>query len=460
MKNSFKDKIKFFEPHGKLVFKNNNNKPRHTVTFEKGFDKKCVISENKENASSEKTKNFCNKSISKELQTFINDKPVFPCLLISKDDIGKIEMNMNCLNDIDIDKIKIISEDSFEIAKRKEMNDSQTIDFSNYQFDISVIHNNANFLKKTKSNQKTSYKNNSIIGKYKLYSFNINEGDLSFNQYFIDKFNNIANDISSDTIKAKEIDEIFENQGYYIPLKIYIGGLFINKYNKENIRGIRDSLISLNKKLGYNQYEVEFKDSIEISSENKINQIFINENTQIIGGDRTEKNFDKWIKSIKIFNSNLIECTNIIEAKNILPNDLKQKLKVPLQLVEQKYLSRKKYVEIIKSLRDIIIEEEKGYDNISKGICQVSNIPVIYVKIINILTEEKFLRCVKKNLKESFSDIIVGFKIEDNKMDGLNGEWKIYSNPLLQKEINMRFWSQISNEQDFSLYVYLMKFPE
>ena len=52
----------------------------------------------------------------------------------------------------------------------------------------------------------------------------------------------------------------------------------------------------------------------------------------------------------------MIECTNIIEAKNILTNELKLKLKIPLQIVEQKYLARKKYIQIIKSIKDIEIE--------------------------------------------------------------------------------------------------------
>ena len=66
----------------------------------------------------------------------------------------------------------------------------------------------------------------------------------------------------------------------------------------------------------------------------------------------------------------------------------------------------------------------------------------------------------RKKIAESFDDLIVGFKIIDERMDGLNGEWKIYTNPLLQKEIKILFWSQFVREQRFSLYIYLIKFPE
>ena len=134
-------------------------------------------------------------------------------------------------------------------------------------------------------------------------------------------------------MKAKEIDEIFENQGYYIPLKIYLGGIFINRYKL-------------------------FKEDINLSGED-IRKIFINENTQIIGGEKSEKNFELWTQSIQISNSNIIECSNIIEAKNILPNQLKEKLKKPLQLVEEKYLKRTKYIEYINSLKDIKLSEKR-----------------------------------------------------------------------------------------------------
>lgn len=94
-------------------------------------------------------------------------------------------MNMHCLKDIN--NIKLIKEEGFEITKRKDAYYYQIIDFSNFQFDISVIHNNINFSSKAKNIEKISKINNLIIGKYKLYSFNINEGELSFNSTFFKK---------------------------------------------------------------------------------------------------------------------------------------------------------------------------------------------------------------------------------------------------------------------------------
>lgn len=97
---NIKERIKYFQ-----------DKPKKLITFEKKSEKKPLISEQKDNGSSDKGGTFYKRTISGELQAFINEKPVFPCLLISKDDNGKIESSMNCLNDIDIDKIKAIKED-------------------------------------------------------------------------------------------------------------------------------------------------------------------------------------------------------------------------------------------------------------------------------------------------------------------------------------------------------------
>ena len=124
-------------------------------------------------------------------------------------------------------------------------------------------------------------------------------------------------------------------------------------------------------------------------------------------------------------------------------------------------MARKKYIQIIKSLKDIKIEDEiKGCDNISKGIFEERKIPFIYEKKISIFTEASIIGYEKKEITESFNDLIVGFKIVDERKDGLNGEWKIYTNPLLQKEIKCRFWTQFARELRFSLYIYLIKFPE
>ena len=174
---SFKEKLNIFQKSIDDVDKINITKSFDKI---KSSGKKVMIFGDIKN--DKKENNIYNKILQ-----FIKEKPVFPCLLISKDDNGKIEMNMHCLKDINIDNIKLIKEEGFEITKRKDAYYYQIIDFSNFQFDISVIHNNINFSSKAKNIEKISKINNLIIGKYKLYSFNINEGELSFNSTFFKK---------------------------------------------------------------------------------------------------------------------------------------------------------------------------------------------------------------------------------------------------------------------------------
>ena len=428
---SFQDKLKLFQQQGNESSSNNSAIKIDKI---KGIGKKAIISGE-----------MINKP-NNEIKKFIEEKPVFPCMLVSKEDNEKIELNIHCLKDINLDKIKVIKEERFEMVKRKDIYDYQLIDFSNFHFDISVIHNNISFSAKAKN--LNSENNNSLIGKYKLYSFNINEGDLSFNSHFLKKFEDIANNNSSDQIKAKEIEEIFENQGYFIPLKIYIGGLFYNNIYKKNTFGLYKSF----------SFKIEEEKSLDFSKE-EIKQIFLNENTKIIGGEKNEKNYEKWTESVKISNSNIIECTNIIEAKSILPNDLKNKLKKPLQLVEEKYLKRKKFFQIINSIKDIELGENKGYNNFSKGICKESNIPEIYKKEIYAFGDLSF-GFTEKSISEVFDDIIVGFEIVSKRNDDYNGEWDIKFNPLLKNKINIAFVTQFLRVEKYMINVYLMKIPE
>ena len=142
-----------------------------------------------------------------------------------------------------------------------------------------------------------------------------------------------------------------------------------------------------------------------------------------------------------------------------MPNQLKEKLKKPLQLVKEKYLKRTKYIEYINSLKDIKLGEKKGYNDFSKGICKESNIPEVYKKEIYCYGDKSF-GYTTKIISESFDDIIVGFNIISKRDDEFNGEWDIEFNPLLKKEIKITFVSQFIRVEKYMIYIYLMKFPE
>ena len=200
------------------------------------------------------------------------------------------------------------------------------------------------------------------------------------------------------------------------------------------------------------------------SNKNKLNEIYNSEKTEIIGGNYTSKNFEEWIKSIKLSNSSVIECSNIITAKNIIEYDLRKKLEIPLKMIEDKYSRKKKYLEYIDQIKDKKVFEMKGDNNFSVGICKEvkeSSEPHIYKKKFIIDTKVSIIPAkYKEKFQENFNDIIVGFEIHEDRGDGHNGEWKIKNEPLGTKELSIRFESGWHRGQDFTINVYLMENPK
>ena len=105
------------------------------------------------------------------------------------------------------------------------------------------------------------------------------------------------------------------------------------------------------------------------------------------------------------------------------------------------------------------LDEYKGYDDFSKGICKENDIPEIYRKEIDFYAKKSF-PYTTKTVSESFEDIIVGFKLISKRDDDKNGEWDIKFNPLLKKEINITFTSQFVRVEKYMIYIYLMRFPD
>lgn len=100
-----------------------------------------------------------------------------------------------------------------------------------------------------------------FVGEYKLHSFTIQEQYLSFTDYYISQFQKIAYSNSSDKEKAKELENIFQKIGYYIPTKIYIGGSIVNKFDSTKSNKIRESVLGL--KQGLSLDKKDFKLNLE-----------------------------------------------------------------------------------------------------------------------------------------------------------------------------------------------------
>ena len=393
-----------------------------------------------------------------EIDEFLKNTPVIPCFLISKDE-GRIEVSIDGFEKkkIPIEKIK---ENYFKILYQEEEEDFNILIDKNFSADICLYGNGQNFERKAHSNKDNSEEHKVFVGEYKLYSLNIREEDLSFSKYYKDKFQAIANSDSSDKEKAKELENIFSVIGYFIPKKIYIGGMLINHTDKikriKTINTINSLKVSFNKNISINS-------GFDSSNKSKLNEIFNSEKTEIIGGNTACKNFEEWIKSIKISNSNIIECTNIITAKNIMEDTLRKNLEIPLKIIENKYLREKKYLEYLNEIKNTKLTVLEGESDIIKGICKEidkSSEPIIYLKTFSIYRDPSTIPFRTTEIfSQNFSDMIVGFKITDERKDNLNGKWTLESNPLGKNDIKITFESKFIRAQHFFIYVYLMKYP-
>jgi len=116
------------------------------------------------------------------------------------------------------------------------------------------------------------------------------------------------------------------------------------------------------------------KSSFCSEEKSKFNKIYNSQSTQIIGGDNQAKTFEDWIKSINLTNSNVIECCIIITANNILDDELKKQLEIPLKLINEKYDRIKKYLNNINQVKDKKICLTKGYGNFNRGLCEEKNV--------------------------------------------------------------------------------------
>ena len=92
--------------------------------------------------------------------------------------------------------------------------------------DISVFHCDSTFTKKAK-NKNNYYKTRKfLVGKFILYSINIDPDDIHFTDFIINEIKNVSNTVKNDYQNGKELDNIFKEYGFYIPLTVYIGGIF------------------------------------------------------------------------------------------------------------------------------------------------------------------------------------------------------------------------------------------
>ena len=84
---------------------------------------------------------------------------------------------------------------------------------------------------------------------------------------------------------------------------------------------------------------------------NILNNFYSNSEKIIIGGDLKKDNFEDWKLSINEKNAEIINYDNIIKITDLLDEDIKIKLKIPLKIIDEKYEKRKNYYETVNKLK-------------------------------------------------------------------------------------------------------------
>ena len=391
----------------------------------------------------------------------------FPFSLKIKEN-GVIETDKSSLDDTSSSTLIYVKEDSyqydrFELDQESKNSNFETIDFA-LSSDISYfLHCDGKYKSKVEQAKKKSIKILYYIVKKKLFSLFIKRSDIIINEAFKQKIEDIANEeLYTEEEKARELAKLFNEYGYFVPLKITIGGYFyqeINKIENEDIlKKMREieanvnltlSQVKLNTSLGYgNVYENLFK------------SLFSNEKIKIIGGDVSKKSFEEWEASLNYENSQIIEYSNIIEIssliKDFLDRDTKMKLKNVFNLIDKKYEKRKIYYNNIEEAKEYIIGGEiTGNINKRNGLC--NNDDLIYSHKIKIKGKDPY------RPQNSYQDIIVGWRINSNRNDGDNGDYNFYD-PIMKKQIYFEFNPKSGffgkKEQNYDLEICLMKYPD
>ncbi len=191
---------------------------------------------------------------------------------------------------------------------------------------------------------------------------------------------------------------------------------------------------------------------------NNLNEFYSNSKKIIIGGDLKKDNFEDWKLSINEKNAEIINYDNIIKITDLLDEDIKIKLKVPLKIIDEKYEKRKNFYETVNKIKQIKKSgtiKRSGNGNYELGFDNYYN-NLIYSQT-RIIEKGRGWGTVTANEDISTNDIIVGIKIIPEKNN--DGKWEIKENPLLTNQMSIKFESEFYHGINYTLILYLMKLP-
>lgn len=181
--------------------------------------------------SKRKRKKLLKTSTINRIENFLR---VLPCSINFTN--GNSMECKSCFNEIQSEEIKYRKRRENDIKEVESTKKSEYIGMFDLDFNLEVnlLNSQAEFRQILKLESEESKKYDYYFCKHILFSLDINSNLIKFNPYYENLFSNIAYSNSSNENKAKELDDIFQSIGYFVPLRIDIGGMFYSEIGNKS----------------------------------------------------------------------------------------------------------------------------------------------------------------------------------------------------------------------------------
>ena len=370
----------------------------------------------------------------------------------------EIQRYYDFLNEIPRNKLQIKKENKSIIKEVENKENGGIINDDEITIGLSIFKKGANLKYGLTRNENNKYEKSILVAIRTLYSITINENDISLKSSFVEAIENIAKLVYSKEKKAEELESLFQKTGFYIPLKMSIGGRCTfdtekkTKEEKEELK--RKAMVDMSVK--DNLFELKNSYAGNKEREKKIDLLIRPSNYGEIYQD-----LEKWITSVNLDNSDYNEYTEFREIFDFLNADLKKQLAQPIELIKEKNKKIINYVKIIEEVKRDLGQQEyiEKYGNLMIGKYNEEN-PDIYCEKIDLDEKKILIDNKSKVINKTYEGIIVGLKILSlQKDDKKNGIYSL-KNPMLKNEIKIEFNLSFGFTGSYSINVYYMKYPE
>ena len=128
------------------------------------------------------------------------------------------------------DKLSFNNESSLKSVRKAVEQESKSSFNSDFAISIDTSYYcDSKFQRKIQESKSNLNKINLIGAKYNKCSLSVKRENIVFSKSFLNKIKDVVEDDLTDAEKAKELDKLFKDYGYYIPLKNILEDIFIMK---------------------------------------------------------------------------------------------------------------------------------------------------------------------------------------------------------------------------------------